>query len=645
MPASQTQPIGTLTALDPEFVFANPFQPSSARRFRGEEFDRFCEDVRANGVKTPPPARPHPDVSGAVQLREGHRRLASWRKTHPGEPFWVIVQNFSDAEMLDDCIRENVFRADWNDIEIAEMMETYARVHPDATNAEIALKFNYQHPASVTNIRKLLKLPAPIQAHVADNKLPDAIARQLVGIANINSKAAQQIADKVAAAPKSEKQDVFESTTRNLYWNKLIALRGNWWSMDWLADAPVTVERDLGDGEHLIGACAGCVFNVNGNCARRPCFEEKYKLWAAGEVTRVAEQLKLAVAGENEKTVVLFKGEYNDDDNAKLLLNARKDIRALLRLAPRGDEPQRHNYLARVLGSAAVTLVTTDKPALDAYFAELRAKSESKAKLAKSEKPDDETDAERAKRIAAEKKEMDAKRAARSKMWKSYHDAKWLLESASRQIGAELAKTVQGAFVKFIEDEFCTGHDARGAAEEMSDVIEKEIKEAKDDADTTPLRLARVALHVLADETRDGGYSIANNAHEFDFERVQKTIVEYLSVKGKRTGIGYAEFVETFGVTLSDGWDIPPVHHSAFNCWHCGTFAGNMQEKLTQRDINEDGWIDLGKDGVFCSENHRAQYQAQHAANANADHKRKPKAKPSAKAKPAPKAAKRAKRK
>ncbi len=602
---------GTLKSFDPENIFANPYQHHSARRFRGEEFDALVEDIRVNGVHQPPPARPHPENANAVQLQMGHRRLAAWRAARPGEPFTVIVKPIGDLEMFEGCVEENLYREGLNDIERAELIEEYKKLKPEATNADMARVFRLKDPASVTNIRKLLRLPKEIQAHVAADALPDAIARQLVGVSAVNAKTAQKIADEVAAAPKSEKQDTFEQMTRNLYWNQLTDLeRDHGWSLDWLADAPVIIEADLGDGDHVIGACGGCVFNVNNKCARRACFNEKFKLWAAAEVQRVAAKKQIAIAGPDEPVSVLFTGEYHDDDRAQDLLNARKEIKKVLRLAPLSEPSKRYFPTVRVLDSNAVTLVTTDKAAIDAYFAERHAAAKSNLTKVSIDK-DEETDAERAKRVAQEKKEMDAKRAARSKMWRSYYDAKWLLESASRTIGEELAKTVQGPFVGFIEAEFCTNHHAYGAADTIDDQWEKQIKEAGDKADTTALRLARVALHVIAEETCDGGYRVADNEQEYMFENMRDIIQQYLSEKGKETRFGYAFHDETFGVELPDGWDVPPVHKTEFNCWLCGRFAGNMQEKLTGRDVSEDGWVVNGKDGgVFCSEAHRVEYES-----------------------------------
>lgn len=611
------QPNGTLRAFDPERVFDNPFQHPGTRRTSGPEFDQFVEDVRANGVRTPPPARPHPDVSGAVQLREGHRRFAAHKMAFPGQPFTVLVQSISDEDMLDDCIRENVFRADWNDIEIAEMMETYLRVHPHATNAELARKFNYKNPASIPNVRKLLRLPTAIQAHVISNALPDAIARSLVGVSAVNPKAAQKIADAVAEASKSEKQDTFERMTRNLYWNQLTDLeREHGWSLDWLADAPITVEADLGDGDHVIGACGGCVFNVNNKCARKPCFTEKFKLWAAAEVQRVAAKKQIAIAGPDEQTSVLFTGEYHDDDRAQDLLNARKEIKKVLRLAPLAEPSKRYFSLMRVLDSNAVTLVTTDKAAIDAYFVERNAASKSKTSAALSVDKNAETDAERAKRIERERKELDAKRAARSKQWKSKYDAIWLVKNASKLIGAQLE--IHGDFLKFAESVFCKEFSAAHGGIEISayaEALKKEIKNAADARAADALRRQHIALSVIAD------YGTLNDSGNTpDFENAHKRITKLLTLQPN----GWNKNLEGFGVALPDGWDVPPIHKTEINCWRCGRFAGNMSEKLTKRDIDEEGWVDDGSAGVFCSQAHKDAYLA--TAQSDKEHHAKTKA-------------------
>jgi len=590
------QPNGTLRAFDPELVFANPYQHHSARRFRGEEFDALVEDIRVNGIHQPPPARPHPDVSGAVQLQMGHRRLAAWRAAFPDEPpFTVILKPLTNFEMLEGVIEENIHRTDLNDIERAQMIETYKQVRPDATNADLARVFRLKDPASISNIRKLLRLPAPIQQHVANDELPDALARQLVGVAAVNPKAAQKIADEVAAAPKSAKQETFDNSIRRNYSNKLVPL-GNW-TLDWLEDAPVETTLDLGDGDNFIGACAGCVFNVGGNrCARKLCRDEKNKMFAEAEAARVSAKLKISAVAPGETTTPLFRNAYGDDDRARDLLNARKDVRAVLRLAPYAGEY--HNSLSHVLGSAALTLVTTDKNAIDAYFAERNAP----AKPARAVSTDTESDAERAKRVAQEQKEMDAKRAARSAMWKSYYDGLWVMEHAALEIGAALTPHHRGTFVGFIALEFFRNHRAVLGAEPIETRFRSEFKTATDETMRRQWQLSIVALRVIAQEAIAGYFSASNNERETNYPKVKK-VVEALCAGDNRDAQHPG-----FGVTLPDGWDVPPIHYTAFNCWHCGVFAGNTSEKLTQRDRNEDGWVDNGDKGVFCSQAHADEY-------------------------------------
>lgn len=158
-----------------------------------------------------------------------------------------------------------------------------------------------------------------------------------------------------------------------------------------------------------------------------------------------------------------------------------------------------------------------------------------------------------------------------------------------------------GTFVGFIEQEFCSHHHTYGATNLLDSHLENELKDAAA-AQQVALRLARVALHVLSEASHEYNYRIAENEQEFMFERVRDTVADYCEAPKKDRMRIYHD--ETFGVQLPTGWDQPPVHRTEFNCWYCGVFAGNMQEKLTQRDLHEDGWIDNGKDGVFCSEAH-----------------------------------------
>ena len=45
--------------------------------------------------------------------------------------------------------------------------------------------------------------------------------------------------------------------------------------------------------------------------------------------------------------------------------------------------------------------------------------------------------------------------------------------------------------------------------------------------------------------------------------------------------------IDGLGLKQPAGWDKPPVHQTASNCWHCGQFSS--LDRLTQRDLDE-GW-------------------------------------------------------
>lgn len=587
-----------------ELIYPNPFQVVGDRRMKGPEFDALVDSIRVNGVQQPPPARPHPTIPHAVQLHSGHRRRAAAQVARPDQPFEVILEDATDIQMLEHCAEENLHRSDINDIERAHMIEAYKQLKPDATNADMARVFRLNNPASVTNIRKFLRLPAPIQDLVAAGTLPDAYARQLVGVASVNPKAAIGIAEKVAAASKSDKAHVFAETLSRLHLNQMRTLNVGW-SMDWLAEAPVTVERDLGEGEHLIGACAGCVFNANGSCARPACFEEKFKLYILEEATRVSAKLKVPVLASDEKATVLFDNNYGDDDRANALLNSRKEVRSTLRIIPFDKPYYHHNYLSRVLDAGCVTLGSTD-PAVCREFLTEKFNPSRKGREAAPDQSKNESDAQRAKRIEQEEKELAANRAERSVMWKSKYDAIWLVKNASVLIGARIDAV--GAFLKFIETRFCKNHSVNiDGLNAFEDELEKGIKANGDNAVASVLRKQHIVLCTLC------RWSVTSRSGQPDYKNAHSTIVLYCKFDS-RSGEG-------FGVTLPDGWDVPPIHKTHFNCWECGKFAGNTSERLTKRNIEVDGWIDDGKAGVFCSLAHKTAYLKAQGADAKAKSK------------------------
>ena len=158
-----------------EQVVPNPDQPR--RQFTPEALDELAASIRARGVLQPLIVRPHPDEPGLYQLVAGERR---WRASQLAQQHEVpvIIRDFTDDEMLEVAIVENIQRAERNAIEEAaadrQLMERFD--HPQEQLAESLHKSR----AHVANHLRLLTLPETVQAHVRDGALSAGHARALV---------------------------------------------------------------------------------------------------------------------------------------------------------------------------------------------------------------------------------------------------------------------------------------------------------------------------------------------------------------------------------------------------------------------------------------------------------------------------------
>lgn len=158
-----------------EQVVPNPDQPR--RQFTQEALDELAASIRARGVLQPLIVRPHPDEPGLYQLVAGERR---WRASQLAQQHEVpvIIRDFSDDEMLEVAIVENIQRAELNAIEEAaayrQLMERFAHTQEQLAEAL------HKSRAHVANHLRLLTLPEPVQAHVRDGQLSAGHARALI---------------------------------------------------------------------------------------------------------------------------------------------------------------------------------------------------------------------------------------------------------------------------------------------------------------------------------------------------------------------------------------------------------------------------------------------------------------------------------
>ena len=92
----------------------------------------------------------------------------------------VVVRSFTDAQMMEIALIENLQREDLNPIEIASAYQKLMN-HFTMSQEELAQRVGKSRP-HVTNFLRLLQLPASIQEDVSRGTLSMGHARALLGV-------------------------------------------------------------------------------------------------------------------------------------------------------------------------------------------------------------------------------------------------------------------------------------------------------------------------------------------------------------------------------------------------------------------------------------------------------------------------------
>ncbi|RUS59582.1 ParB/RepB/Spo0J family partition protein [Pseudorhodobacter sp. E13] len=157
-----------------ENLFPNPNQPR--RDFTPEALEDLANSIKQKGVLQPLIVRPRAE-QGTYEIVAGERR---WRAAQMAQlhRLPVLVREFSDTEVLEVAIIENIQRADLNAIEEAagfrQLMDRFG--HTQEKIAE-ALSKSRSH---IANLLRLLTLPDDVQAFVREGKLSAGHARALI---------------------------------------------------------------------------------------------------------------------------------------------------------------------------------------------------------------------------------------------------------------------------------------------------------------------------------------------------------------------------------------------------------------------------------------------------------------------------------
>ena len=158
-----------------EKINPNPNQPR--RYFAENDLNDLADSIRSKGIIQPLVVRPHPNKNGEFEIVAGERR---WRASQIAKihQIPVVVREFSNEDVLEIAIIENIQRADLNPIEEAagyrQLMEKFGH-----TQDQVAQALGKSRP-HIANHLRLLMLPNDVQELVIKGKISSGHARALI---------------------------------------------------------------------------------------------------------------------------------------------------------------------------------------------------------------------------------------------------------------------------------------------------------------------------------------------------------------------------------------------------------------------------------------------------------------------------------
>jgi ParB family chromosome partitioning protein len=197
-PASLPQePAGVRVAIVPILqIEPNPLQPRVT--FDPGRLQELANSIQTNGIIQPLIVR---RKAGHFELIAGERRLRAAKLAGLTE-VPAVVQDYADDRLLEIALVENIQREDLNPIETAQALDRLVR-EMHLSHEEIANRTGKDR-TTITNMIRLLRLPADVQLLVAERRLSMGHARAILGLPTPELQ--RQLAEKSTAQGYSVRQ-------------------------------------------------------------------------------------------------------------------------------------------------------------------------------------------------------------------------------------------------------------------------------------------------------------------------------------------------------------------------------------------------------------------------------------------------------
>ncbi len=171
----QTPPKPTDT-LPLEFLHPNPDQPR--KRFDKEEMEELTQSISEKGIIQPILVRKTGEDHYQIIAGERRWRAAGMARLHTVP---VIVRDYTDNEVAEIALIENIQRANLNPIEEAQGYEEL--IARGNTQEEVA-KATGKSRSHIANMQRILRLQSEVRDYIADGRLSFGHAKVLAASEN-----------------------------------------------------------------------------------------------------------------------------------------------------------------------------------------------------------------------------------------------------------------------------------------------------------------------------------------------------------------------------------------------------------------------------------------------------------------------------
>jgi len=179
-PSSEVVDSDQLREIDIDRVLPNAQQPR--KHFNDESLNELADSIRAHGVIQPVVVEPLPD--NFYQLIAGERR---WRAAQRAGLMRIpaVIRESASTSSLEIALIENLQREDLNPIEEAQAYEKLI-VEFGLTQEEVARRVGKSR-VTITNMLRLLRLPAEVQQWIGEDRMTTGHAKALLSLSDLNA--------------------------------------------------------------------------------------------------------------------------------------------------------------------------------------------------------------------------------------------------------------------------------------------------------------------------------------------------------------------------------------------------------------------------------------------------------------------------